>query len=72
MALATLTARVDEKDKASFDNFCSNVGLNTSTAIKLYICPFAKKYDDHCNIPALIFLLYKNKVTRIIVMNTIQ
>ena len=31
-----------------------------------------KKYNDHCNIPALIFLLYKNKVTRIIVMNTIQ
>ena len=33
MALATLTARVDEKDKASFDNFCSNLGLNTSTAV---------------------------------------
>lgn len=37
MALATLTARVDENDKASFDNFCSNVGLNTSTAINLFV-----------------------------------
>ncbi len=37
MALATLTARVDEKDKVSFDAFCSNVGLNTSTAINLFV-----------------------------------
>ena len=37
MALATLTARVDEKDKARFDTFCSNVGLNTSTAINLFV-----------------------------------
>lgn len=37
MALVTLTARVDEKDKSSFDSFCSNVGLNTSTAINLFV-----------------------------------
>ena len=37
MALATLTARVDEKDKVNFDTFCSNVGLNTSTAINLFV-----------------------------------
>ena len=37
MALATLTARVDEKDKARFDTFCTNVGLNTSTAINLFV-----------------------------------
>ena len=37
MALSTITARVDEKDKASFDAFCSNVGLNTSTAINLFV-----------------------------------
>lgn len=37
MALATLTARVDENDKVSFDRFCSNVGLNTSTAINLFV-----------------------------------
>ncbi len=37
MALATLTARVDEKDKIHFDTFCSNVGLNTSTASNLFV-----------------------------------
>ncbi len=37
MALATLTARVDERDKVSFDAFCSNVGLNTSIAINLFV-----------------------------------
>lgn len=37
MAQATLTARVDEKDKITFDAFCSNVGLNTSTAINLFV-----------------------------------
>ena len=37
MALVTLTARVDEKDKASFDAFCSNVGLNVSTAVNLFV-----------------------------------
>ena len=37
MAQATITARVDEKDKACFDKFCSNVGLNTSTAINLFV-----------------------------------
>ena len=43
MALTTLTARVDQKDKADFDKFCSNVGLNTSTAINLFVkAVFAK------------------------------
>lgn len=37
MALTTITARVDVKDKANFDTFCSNVGLNTSTAINLFV-----------------------------------
>ena len=37
MAQATITARVDECDKANFDMFCSNVGLNTSTAINLFV-----------------------------------
>lgn len=37
MAQATLTARVDERDKINFDAFCSNVGLNTSTAINLFV-----------------------------------
>ncbi len=37
MAQATLTARVDERDKIRFDAFCSNVGLNTSSAINLFV-----------------------------------
>lgn len=37
MAQATLTARVDARDKMDFDAFCSNVGLNTSTAINLFV-----------------------------------
>ena len=32
-AQATITAR----DKVDFDAFCSNVGLNTSTAINLFV-----------------------------------
>lgn len=43
MTLATLTARVDEKDKARFDAFCSNVGLNTSTAINLFVKAVLRK-----------------------------
>ncbi|MCD7980766.1 MAG: type II toxin-antitoxin system RelB/DinJ family antitoxin [Clostridiales bacterium] len=37
MAQATITARVDERDKARFDSFCSHVGLNTSAAINLFV-----------------------------------
>ncbi len=37
MAHATLTARVDAKDKLDFDAFCSNVGINTSTAINMFV-----------------------------------
>lgn len=37
MAQATITARVDVRDKIDFDAFCSNVGLNTSTAINLFV-----------------------------------
>ena len=37
MPLSTLTARVDSQDKIDFDSFCSNVGLNTSTAINLFV-----------------------------------
>lgn len=34
---------MDEKDKASFDTFCSNVGLNTSTAINLFVKAVLRK-----------------------------
>jgi DNA-damage-inducible protein J len=37
MAMATISARVDEHDKRSFDEFCDSVGLNTSTAINLFV-----------------------------------
>lgn len=37
MAQATLTARVDARDKRDFDAFCSNVGINTSTAINMFV-----------------------------------
>jgi DNA-damage-inducible protein J len=37
MALATVTSRVDELDKAAFDDFCSSVGLTSSAAINMYV-----------------------------------
>ena len=37
MAQATISARIDEKDKQAFDHFCSDVGLNPSAAINLFI-----------------------------------
>ena len=54
MALSTITARVDETDKIKFDAFCTSVGLNTSTAINLFVkavlrerrIPFEIKQDD--------------------------
>lgn len=37
MSQVTTTARIDTSDKAAFEEFCSDVGLNTSTAINLFI-----------------------------------
>lgn len=37
MSQATITARLDEADKARFDAFCANVGLTTSSAINLFV-----------------------------------
>ncbi|MCI5587789.1 MAG: type II toxin-antitoxin system RelB/DinJ family antitoxin [Lachnospiraceae bacterium] len=37
MALSTISARIDSKDKSDFDRFCNNVGLSTSTAINLFV-----------------------------------
>lgn len=37
MAQTTITARVDSSDKARFDTFCANVGINTSTAINMFV-----------------------------------
>ena len=54
MALAALTARVDESDKSAFDSFCNSVGLTTSAAINIYVkavlrerrIPFDIKQED--------------------------
>lgn len=54
MALATITARVDEVDKVQFVKFCNHVGLNTSTAINIFVkavlrekrIPFAISYEQ--------------------------
>ena len=53
MALATITSRVDASDKAKFDTFCKDMGLNSSTAINMFIkavlregcIPFSLGYD---------------------------
>ena len=37
MAQATISARIDAKDKESFDRFCDNVGLSSSAAIYMFI-----------------------------------
>ena len=54
MALSTLTARVDEEDKAMFISFCDSVGLTPSVAISLFVkavirehrIPFEIKIED--------------------------
>ena len=54
MALATITARVEESNKYAFERFCSSVGLTASSAINLYISavvrerriPFEIKQED--------------------------
>ncbi|MBR6450000.1 MAG: type II toxin-antitoxin system RelB/DinJ family antitoxin [Fibrobacter sp.] len=37
MAQATVSARIDSKDKEKFDKFCDNVGLSASAAIYMFI-----------------------------------
>ena len=37
MALAIIKSRVDELDKAAFDDFCASVGLTGSTAFNMYV-----------------------------------
>ena len=54
MALSTLTARIEEEDKAAFVSFCESVGLTSSAAINLFVkaanrerrIPFEIKVDD--------------------------
>ena len=37
MSFSTIEAHVDEMDKARFNAFCSDVGLNPSSALNLFI-----------------------------------
>lgn len=37
MESLTLNVRVDAKDKKSFEKFCSDVGINVSTAVNMFI-----------------------------------
>lgn len=37
MEQATLSVRVDSNDKKGFELFCSNTGMNVSTAINIFI-----------------------------------
>ena len=37
MAQATISARIDSNDKASFDAFCDEVGISSSSAINMFI-----------------------------------
>ncbi|MDR1292234.1 MAG: type II toxin-antitoxin system RelB/DinJ family antitoxin [Clostridiales Family XIII bacterium] len=36
MATKTISIRLDEATKAQMDSFCEDVGLNTSTAFKMF------------------------------------
>ena len=37
METLTLNVRVDANDKKSFEQFCSSVGMNVSTAVNMFI-----------------------------------
>lgn len=37
MAHGTITARIDLEDKKAFDSFCSNMGINASVAINMFV-----------------------------------
>ena len=37
MESLTLNVRVDATDKKNFEQFCSNVGMNVSTAVNMFI-----------------------------------
>jgi DNA-damage-inducible protein J len=37
MGAVNVTVRVDEETKREFDNFCNNVGINTTTAFNMFI-----------------------------------
>jgi len=56
MAQSTISARIDSTDKIAFDEFCSSVGLNTSSVLNMFI----KKVISENRIP---FEISANKKT---------
>ena len=59
MALATLTSRVEENDKALFISFCDSVGLTSSAAINMFV----KAVNREHRIPFEIKVDFPNKET---------
>ena len=55
MAMTSINVRVDERDKQLFDSFCSEIGINMSTAINMFMkatlrgqkIPFELKADPY-------------------------
>ena len=37
MSQSLISARIDSKDKQSFEDFCDSVGMNVSTAINMFV-----------------------------------
>ena len=37
MEYSTISVRIDKENKLAFEKFCDDVGMNTSTAISLFI-----------------------------------
>ena len=37
MGMSTICVRVNSEDKLNFEKFCKSVGLNTSTAVNIFI-----------------------------------
>ena len=45
MAQATLSARIDPKDKYYFEEFCKSAGLSVSSAIGLFVKAVIKRQE---------------------------
>ena len=43
--LATISARIDKNDKIRFDEFCSTVGLNASSAINMFVKTVLRRHE---------------------------
>ena len=41
--MATISVRIDDATKTQLDNFCNNVGLNTSAIMKMFAIKVARE-----------------------------